>query len=164
MKTAGAILWVFLWIRVSGAVGESNLADTLTAVKPLPSGKPVEKSPMGAVLRSALVPGWGQMYAGQPIRAAVAFCGVAGLAGTIVYQNQMVVRSRTQAERDFYLNYRSQAVWWCFGVYLLNLLDAFVDAHLWHFDTDPSLAFLPFSGSVAGCRLAFTFPLERGYP
>lgn len=140
---------VFLCIVWTGLLsGETRMPDSITAEKQTPA-VPVDsrmpkpeavKSPIGAVYRSALIPGWGQLYAGQPIRAVVAFFGVAGLAGNAIYQNQLAVRSRSQDERDFYLNTRSQALWWGFGVYLLNLMDAFVGAHLWHFDAGPDLS------------------------
>jgi len=115
------------------------------------------KSPTGAMLRSTLVPGWGQWYADQRLRALAAFGGVSGLAGSAVYYNQMLVKSRTQAERDFYLNYRSQMVWWCGAVYLLNVLDAYVDAHLWHFETGPELSAIPFQPDGFVLRLSCTW-------
>jgi hypothetical protein len=123
------------WALVILSASESAFSQTAADTAKQAEGK----SPAGAMLRSALVPGWGQLYTNQPLRALAAFGGVAGLAGSVVYYNQMAVKSRTRPERDFYLNYRGQMVWWCGAVYFLNVLDAYVDAHLWHFDTGPEL-------------------------
>jgi hypothetical protein len=124
--------WTPLILFAFGSVFSQTGADT--------TRKAEVKSPTGAMVRSALVPGWGQVYAGQPLRAVAAFGATAGLAGSIVYYNQKAVRSRSRDERDFYENYRGQMVWWCAAAYFLNVLDAYVDAHLWHFDTGPGLS------------------------
>ena len=100
----------------------------------------VPKSPRGAVLRSALIPGWGQWYNGQKLKALLVLGVELGLAGNSVYFNQLAVQSTTDWEREFYQNNRSQYLWWFLGVYLLNLLDAYVDAHLWDFAAGPDLS------------------------
>ncbi len=102
--------------------------------------KPKAKSPVGAVVRSALIPGLGQWYNEQKLKAALVLGGELALAGNAVYYNQMAVKSRTDDEGEFYRNIRSRFIWWIAGVYFLNLLDAYVDAHLWDFDTGPDLS------------------------
>lgn len=99
------------------------------------------KSPTTAVIRSAILPGLGQWYNGQKIKSILVFSAGAGLIGNAIYYNQYVVRSTSDEERRFYENYRSSALWWYMGLYLLNLLDAYVDAHLWDFNTSPDLSF-----------------------
>ena len=153
----GAVL-VFGCTAASGqAARDTTASDSIRAVPPPAAAK----SPAGAMLRSALIPGWGQWYADQKIRAAIAFGGVAGCAGTAVIQNQMAVRSPEGIERDFYRDNRSRALWWCAGVYLLSLLDAYVDAHLWHFDTEAGLAAAGLARDVPGPRIAIRLPLSR---
>jgi hypothetical protein len=137
MRGAGRLTRVFMaaWAAVAFASAPAlpqAAADT--------ARKAETRWPTGAMLRSALIPGWGQVYADQPLRAIAAFGAVAGTAGSVVYYNQLVVKSRSREERDFYMNYRSQMAWWCAAAYFLNLLDAYVDAHLWHFDTGPGLS------------------------
>ncbi|MCK4825353.1 hypothetical protein KA005_56925 [bacterium] len=99
-----------------------------------------QKSPTTAVIRSALIPGLGQLYNGQELKAAVVFLGELALVGNAVYLNQMAVQSKTELERVFYEDNRSKSLWWFFAVYILNLLDAYVDANLWGFDTGPDLS------------------------
>lgn len=102
---------------------------------------PVEKSPRGAILRSALIPGWGQWYNEQKLKALVVFSGEMALLGTAVYYNQLAVKSTMDYEREFYEYNRGRFLWWLLGVHLINILDAYVDAHLWNFDTGPDLSF-----------------------
>lgn len=119
---------------------------------------PEEKSPTGAMLRSALIPGWGQWYSDQKLKAVIVFGAQMALIGNAVYYHQKSVRGQTPDERDFYLDYKSRFIWYSVGFYLLNLLDAFVDAHLWSFDTGPDLSV---GGSRAGdgvmVRMCWTF-------
>ncbi len=51
-------------------------------------------SPGGAFRRSLIVPGWGQLHVGKPVRAVVAAGVVAGLATGIVLANGRYVRMR----------------------------------------------------------------------
>jgi len=124
------LLFMFLTIRI-WAQGEN---DTIKIAKP------EAKSPIGAVVRSALIPGWGQWYNEQKLKAVFVLAGEVALAGNAVYYNQMAVKSTTFDEREFYCDVRSRFIWWFAGIYLLNLLDAYVDAHLWDFDTGPDLS------------------------
>src|SRR4030066_306321 len=63
------------------------------------------KSPATAVIRSAILPGLGQWYNGQKLKAVLVFSAGAGLIGNAVYYNQYVVRSTGDEERRFYENY-----------------------------------------------------------
>lgn len=115
-------------------------------------GFQMSKSPMGAVLRSAIIPGWGQLYTESYWKVPV----VVGVTGFLVYgwisehNNYAVYRdeyesikdldvpssqiTRTKQLREYYRNRRDTYAWW-FGVtYLLQIADAFVDAHLYDFD------------------------------
>ncbi len=109
-------------------------ADSLRVVPP------VGKSPSGAMLRSALIPGWGQWYTDHRLKAIIVLGAQLALVGNAVYYNQLAVKSQTSDERIFYLDYRSQFIWYSVGFYLLNILDAFIEAHLWDFDTGPDLS------------------------
>ena len=62
------------------------------------------------------------------------------LLGNAIYYNQQAAKSTTDDELRFYQDTRSRFLWWLMAVHLLNILDAYVDAHLWNFDTGPDLS------------------------
>ena len=47
--------------------------------------------------------------------------------------------SNYKNNRDFYRNERDKFAWFLGGLYLLNLVDAYVGAHLYDFDVSPDL-------------------------
>ena len=96
-------------------------------------------SPNSAMIRSALMPGLGQWYNKKKFKAVLVLGGELGLMANAVYQNQQAVRSQSEEERAFYTNNRSLSLWWFFGIYFLNVLDAYVDAQLMDFDVGPEL-------------------------
>ncbi|MFO7889596.1 MAG: DUF5683 domain-containing protein [bacterium] len=100
-------------------------------------------SPTTAVIRSAVLPGLGQLYNGKIFKAILVFGGEAALAGNAVYYNQQLVQSSSEDEREFYRDIKSRFLWWLFAVHLLNVIDAYVDASLFEFDTGPDLSFSP---------------------
>jgi hypothetical protein len=99
-----------------------------------------EKSPTGAMIRAALFPGLGQFYNRQIIKGLVVIGGELALLGNVIYYHQKAVKSNTDWEYDFYLDYKTQYIWWLVAVHLISMLDAFVDAHLWDFDAGPDLS------------------------
>ncbi len=100
-----------------------------------------KKSPTGALLRSMVFPGWGQWYNGQKIKAAVVFTAESFLIGSAIYLNKKVTDSEVGSlERDFYRDRRNLTHWLIGGFTLLSMLDAYVDAYLYDFDTGPDLA------------------------
>jgi len=117
----------------------------------------IEKSPRGAMLRSALVPGWGQLYNDQKLKALLVFAGEMALIGNAIYYNKLAVKSQAEDEIEFYKDLRSQYIWWLFGVHLLSILDAYVDAHLWNFDTGPDLSLETIHRGHRGILLSLNF-------
>lgn len=129
----------------------------------------MQKSPWGAVLRSAIVPGWGQLYNESYWKIPI----VMGLTGFLVYgivsEHRQYARFRDEYTasisasrpsgdlylkqfREFYRNNRDTYGWWLLVTYLIQAADAFVDAHLYDFDVRDevraSLRVLP-SGHVS---------------
>ena len=93
------------------------------------SDKPL-KSPMGATLRSAVLPGWGQLYNEKPVKSIF----VAALNGYLIYQ---IVDNNRKYERTGNTTFRDRRGTnsWYFGLtYLLTLVDAYVDAYLFGFE------------------------------
>ncbi|MDW7680120.1 MAG: DUF5683 domain-containing protein [bacterium] len=99
--------------------------------------KTAPKSPTGAMVRSLLFPGLGQLYNNKKLKAALIFFAETGLLANSIYLNQKVVRSQTDWEKNFYINNRNLSVWWLVGTILFSVADAYVDAHLSDFDESP---------------------------
>lgn len=99
-----------------------------------------KKSPNGAVLRSLLVPGWGQYYNGQKWKAALVCAAELGEIGTAIYWHRESKRVNDQNFKLIYEDYRNAAYWFLAGTVLLSMLDAYVDAQLADFDESPSLS------------------------
>lgn len=106
----------------------------------------MQKSPWGAVGRSAILPGWGQIYNESYWKAPVIW-GVMGwfIYGWIDnnnnYKDYKNLYTQTGDEtyinyRDFYHDQRDEFAIYLLLTYFLNLVDAYVDAHLFDFSVD----------------------------
>jgi hypothetical protein len=114
------------------------------------------KSPWLSVGLSAAAPGLGQIYTKNYWKVPVIW----GLGGYWVYEwihnnnryaeyRTSYARSVTPAApqgnstllryRDFYRDQRDSFAWYLGILYFLNLVDAYVDAHLYDFDVSPEL-------------------------
>jgi hypothetical protein len=117
------------------------------------SGAQVEtKSPLGAMIRSGAVPGWGQLYNGQYLKSGLVFLAEGLLVAGIVVEHQRSQDdrrewkdpSKSDQEREAaWLRYsrridkRNVYMWYLAGAHFLNIVDAYVDAHLYRFDEGP---------------------------
>jgi hypothetical protein len=110
----------------------------------------MQKSPWGAVLRSAIIPGWGQYYNDSYFKIPVIW----GAMGSFIYgwfyydkfyrdarsefNESLLVTANGNSDlkrnRDFYRDERDLFTIYFVLVYVLNLIDAYVDAHLFDFD------------------------------
>lgn len=103
----------------------------------------MQKSPWGAVLRSAIIPGFGQIYNESYWKVPLIW----GLAGWFIYNwsdlnklykdNQALYQINNQSiyklRRDFYRDQRDKFAIYLGLLYFLNIVDAYVDAHLFDF-------------------------------
>jgi hypothetical protein len=110
----------------------------------------MQKSPWGAVGRSAILPGWGQFYNESYWKIPIIW----GLGAWFVYgwvQNNDDYKSNRdlynetgtelyRQRRDFYRDQRDNFTIYLVLLYLLNLVDAYVDAHLFDFSIEESNA------------------------
>ena len=97
--------------------GAESPPDTLTA-------KPKEEKGRvrGAVLRSVVLPGWGQFYNGKHVKGSViATAEVASAIAWVVRREQ--IKDRGIQARNIYL-------FSTIGIVLYSIADAYVDAHL----------------------------------
>lgn len=160
-----AVGWAYL---VFVGDGYSQIGADRPAIKAVQSARAaadstrtVTKSPKGAMLRSMIFPGWGQWYNQKRLKAVVVFGAEVGLLTNSIYLNQKCQASQTTLEREFYINNRNLSNWWLLGVILFSMADAFVDAHLYHFDESPELSIVPALPGVVGsgftCSLRIPF-------
>lgn len=117
------------------------------------------KSPNGAMVRSLLVPGWGQWYNDKKIKAGVVFIAESALIARIVIANDQLRKAKSETDRVRYLEQRNVTYWWLGGAILLSMLDAYVDAYLYDFDAGPDLAagVRPTTGEATGLMIALRF-------
>jgi hypothetical protein len=110
----------------------------------------MQKSPTGAMLRSALLPGWGQIYNGSYWKAPVIWSLIGYFAyvwtsTNSYYQDyrELYKKSLNQSPngdqtylryREFYRDERDLFTFYIGLTYFLNIIDAYVDAHLFDFD------------------------------
>jgi len=112
------------------------------------------KSPWGAVARSAMLPGWGQIYNESYIKSVVAF-------GACFYFASRIYSYEKKYLETGDLQFRDQRVTnsWYFGfAYFLVMVDAYIDAYLYRFDDaiNFSYQFIPLDNSFRlGVQLAF---------
>ena len=106
----------------------------------------MKKSPWSAVLRSAVIPGFGQFYNESYYKIPIIW----GLGAWFIYgwiqNNDEYVTNKNlfidtglqtfKSKRDFYRDQRDNFTIYFVLLYLLNLVDAYVDAHLFDFNVD----------------------------
>lgn len=126
------------------------------SVQPTKKGFVMAKSPLGAVLRSAILPGWGQYYTESYWKIPL----ILGVSGFLVYgivsEHQDYARFRDayaqsitdlnpsgeleyKRFRELYRDRRDTYAWYFGLFYLLQVADAFVDAHLFDFSVSSQL-------------------------
>lgn len=125
--------------------------DTLTAQRKA-------KSPIGAMLRSLVVPGWGQIYVHQYWKAPLFLGGAAIMyyytfkhnSDFLDYSRQYdeISKENPQDPRLYLLKVRREnardnrdiSIFFLTAVYGLAMLDAYVDAHLFNFNVSENIA------------------------
>jgi len=109
----------------------------------------LRKSPTGAIFRSLVLPGWGQIYVENYWKAPI-FAAGAGILWYFVidntikyndYKNQLAMLDPTTIEYNLIKNKRNNAVdtrdlsaLYLLGVYVIATVDAYVGAHLFDFN------------------------------
>ncbi|MDA0986912.1 MAG: DUF5683 domain-containing protein [Bacteroidetes bacterium] len=109
------------------------------------------KSPTFAMLASAAIPGFGQIYNESWWKAPVVW-GFTFYFGKIVtdqnkeykywkteYENSNQKNQLYRYNRDFFHDQRDQFAWYLAVTYILNIVDAYVDASLYNFEVSPEL-------------------------
>ncbi|PKP02942.1 MAG: hypothetical protein CVU11_10240 [Bacteroidetes bacterium HGW-Bacteroidetes-6] len=153
-------LAIFLIVAFAGIVGAQNIEDTVTVVH----------SPQKATIMSACLPGLGQVYNRKYWKVPVIYAGLGGAGYAIGFNNNLykdyrsAYIARTDGDsttvdpfvghytetnlldlRNYYRHNLELSVIILSAVYILNIVDAAVDANLYDFDIsdDLSLSFHP---------------------
>jgi len=123
------------------------LTPPLEAAEPGPEEGP---SPTGALLRSIVLPGWGQVANGQWLKGGLFFTAYGGFIAWGVSINQDLQDAKgnpdvTEAELSSLTSSRNAKYWLAGLTLFLSAVDAYVDAHLNHFDDkiDADVGMLP---------------------
>lgn len=108
------------------------------------------RSATTAVLMSAVVPGWGQLYADVPFWSALAFTVQMYYLGSLLMERRRVERARVLRDRepvdsplretrtqlvDEHKERARDFIWWSSGALLVIALDAYVSVELADFDS-----------------------------
>ena len=117
----------------------------------------VHKSPMGAVIRSAVLPGWGQIYNHSYIKAPIIWGLGAWLTYLWIWNNNNIKDAGSNyniyigkyrstgneadntlaksylIQKSFYQDQRDLVAIYMGLTYLLNIIDAYVDAEMYDF-------------------------------
>lgn len=155
-------------LTLSLLISTSGFSQSLTTADSLEYSVKEQKSPKGAMLRSALIPGWGQLYNEEYVKVPIMFGVFAGIgyvanwyhvkyddyrsryiASSIRLQNDPALESNNvfmkehkfnKTAREFYRDNRDVYLFYLVLAYFLNIVDAYVDAQLFGFDVDGPLS------------------------
>ena len=117
------------------------------------------KSPTGALWRSFVVPGWGQVYVESYWKAPIFFLGAGTLAYFSIWNNSRYQKDQSLYDqtkqndptntikldslnryKEYYRNNRDQCIFYIGLTYILAAVDAYVGAHLYDFDVGDKLS------------------------
>ncbi len=109
-------------------------------------------TPKGALWRSALIPGWGQLHNGGYFKAVLFSAAAAGFAGASISETRNLDRAEA-SERQAAAGRRNTRLLLFIATATFSALDAYVDAHL----ADFGLSFAGSSDLPADLSLIWKF-------
>lgn len=153
------IIKIFIALLIfSSTILSQTEPDSAEVVQSADTTFVMAKSPLGAVGRSALIPGWGQYYTESYWKIPVIWGFIGYFISIWIDQNNLYKEYRDLYEdsifenppdgdseyyrlREFYRDQRNEFAIYIGFTYFLNLIDAYVDAHMFDFDVSSN----PFS-------------------
>ncbi len=122
------------------------------------------RNPQGALIRSLVLPGWGQFYNEKPTKGLLYGVVELGLLGVVFYENDKSENAREmyqetglvywQNSYDFHSSLRRDFIWYTAGAWVVGLLDAYVDAYLFSFKAE-NIRFDQDAGFSVGAEINF---------
>lgn len=180
--------WRFIYY---GAFVAAGISYSLSVADALISHSPHHQSPTAALVSSLLLPGLGQVYNGAYWKVPIIYGAGFWLTSQFVRSQRLYKRfdnsllylldddpgtvnefgtSRSKEElehyRDYYQRNRDIYVIGLSLLYFLNVVDAYVDAHLFYWNVDENLALRaeplvqPLQGNADGVALAVSLRLD----
>ncbi|MCF7811382.1 hypothetical protein K9N50_10395 [bacterium] len=144
---------VFLFSVIFGILGLNALR---AADLKNPDWQP---SPTGAAVRSLIFPGWGQVYARQPLKAVI-YGGIEqGFMYGVYHEHKLYQYNKSIGDdgaADFYKNNRNRMAWYLAAALIVSTMDAYVDAHLYNFDVSSDLSHKSGRGGFLGSGVNLT--------
>jgi hypothetical protein len=157
-------LFLFYIVLLNFSAFAQEVTDT-TVVDPEVMEKVEKHSPTKATILSAILPGAGQFYNKKYWKIPVLYTGLAAIGYAVdfnqdrytTYRNALKIRTDGDASttddfegvyseenlrtlKDFYRRNRDLSIIIGGIVYVLNILDAHIDAHLFYFDVSDDLS------------------------
>lgn len=140
---------LLLLILASAGIAQTEQDTTGNVQSDVDSAFVMEKSPWGAVLRSAILPGFGQFYNESYWKIPVVWGFIGYFAYVWIDNNDTYTKYRDlyvqsnftnddyKGLRNIYRDQRDEFAIYIGLTYFLQLVDAYVDAHLFDFSVTP---------------------------
>jgi hypothetical protein len=134
------------------------------------------KSPVGALWRSFVFPGWGQIYVENYWKAPIFIAGLGASVYFIIWNNQKYKfyqqeyddllgsdpdntyeLERLKSQKEYYRDNRDKSYFFLGATYILAAIDAYVGAHLFDFNVDDNLSIrlMPYYSNQFGLNCSF---------
>ena len=157
--SSASLVLAFLALLLGGSPARAQTHGPVPQAKPAPArvdSIPHRSRPFLVMLRSAAVPGWGQVYNHKYLKAGMIVAGE-GFLGYSAWkelqrENDAIDRLSEVQQAGFapgdpeynaalldvetHTNRKINWIWWGLAAHLVNMVDAYVDAHLASFDAE----------------------------
>jgi hypothetical protein len=138
MEASGGVIALPV-ILFASLTGQGAPAPEASGAAPIP-----HHSPTGALLRSSIVPGWGQFYNGKYLKGVALGVAETGFLTLLILENSAANEARVdflesgspgdEAHYQTHRQSRLDLIWYTSAAWLYGMLDAYVDAHLFSFE------------------------------
>ena len=153
MRFSIKFLCLFLFISFLSSqsyAGKTELLPDTVGIDSIRNFKFTNKSPMGALLRSAVFPGWGQLYNRKYLKATLIFGAettfliLMAIEWDRMNQHKKLFDSLPLGDDknweyeqyEFYKDRKNLFLWSALATIFISMFDAYVDAHLYTFDKE----------------------------
>lgn len=116
------------------------------------------KSPMGAALRSLVIPGLGQFYNEKRLKGIFVIAGETALLYAIYNENRKFRDEKyDEVERSNFRERRDTLQWWFLFAIGASAVDAYVDAYLDKFNQEMNISYIRSQSGMNGLQVSYRF-------